>query len=264
MGNRYRVRRGVIAGACALAIGVSACSSDDKKSSEKSSATTTTTHPRVSAEFQEYCAAAWKLSDNDGFPSEKQLQPLLDSAPAEISAPIGVAAPALIAAGSDPVAQFNAFAADDVEAAVAQINAWETANCKIPHDDPEPGEGATREIDPAAVQGDVAMSEYKFTFDEPVAAGPTSFVATNKGAQAHFMLVVKLADGVTLEQSLKSDDDSKTVGRWSSGFAAAGGADQEVLTLDLKPGNYGMLCFVSDPDGTPHAMKGMAKEFTVT
>ncbi len=264
MGNRYRIRRGFIAGVCALAIGVSACSSDEKKSSEKSRTTTsTTTHPKVSPEFQAYCDAAWKLAGQDGFPTAKQLQVLKDSAPADISAPIDVAAPKLIAAGSDTVAQYNAFAADDVEAAIAQINAWETQNCKIPHDE-GPGAGATREVDPAAAQVDVAMSEYQFTFDEPVAAGPTSFVATNNGAQAHFMVVVKLAEGVTLAEALKSEDDSKTVGQWSSGFAAAGGTDHEVLTLDLKPGTYGMMCFVSDPDGTPHAMKGMANEFTVT
>lgn len=265
MEARYRFRRGLIAVACALAIGLSACSSDDEKSSGKASTTTSTeTSPKVSAEFQEYCDAARDQSKQDSFPSAKQIQTLVDSAPADISAPINVVGPQLIAAGSDPVAQFNAFSADDVEAAIAEINAWETENCKIPHEPDGPGEGASREIDPAATRVDVAMSEYAFAFDEPVAAGPTSFVATNIGEQAHFMLVAKLADGVTLDEALKSDDQSKMVGQWSSGFAAAGGADEEVLTVDLKPGTYGMLCFVSDPDGTPHAMKGMAKEFTVT
>lgn len=265
MQDRYRIPRGVIAGACVLAIGLSACSSDEKKTSEPTKPTTsTTTHPKVDPAFQTYCDAAWKLADSDAFPTKKQLQPLIDAAPDEISAPINVAGPALIAAGTDPVAQFNAFAADDVETAVAQINGWETANCKIPHDNEDPGDGATRELDPAAARVDVAMTEYEFAFDEPVATGPTSFVATNNGAQAHFMVVVKLAEGVTLDQALKSEDDSNTVGQWSSGFAAAGGDDQEVLTLDLKPGTYGMMCFVSDPDGTPHAMKGMAKEFTVS
>jgi hypothetical protein len=265
MNDRYRVRRGLIAGACALAIGLSACGSDDTKSSEKPTSTTSTA--KVSAEFQEYCDAAAKQAKQDGFPTAEQLQTLIDNAPSAIAEPANVAGTALLAvAESDPVAQFNAFAADDVEAAIAEINAWETENCKIPHDDGDQGagEGATREIDPAATRVDVAMSEYAFTFDEPVTAGPTSFVTTSTGAQAHFMQVVKLADGVTLDEALQSDDDSKITGSWSTALAAAGGADEEVLTLDLKPGTYGMVCFIPDPDGTPHAMQGMAKQFAVS
>ena len=37
------------------------------------------------------------------------------------------------------------------------------------------------------------------------------------------------------------------------------------IELDLKPGSYGLLCFVPDAkDGKPHAAHGMMRVFTVT
>ncbi|HZB42700.1 MAG TPA: hypothetical protein VE487_17135 [Ilumatobacter sp.] len=78
------------------------------------------------------------------------------------------------------------------------------------------------------------------------------------------MFIVKLTEGVTLEQAMEAEDDSKLAGMWESGLAAGGGADEEAITFDVEPGNYGVLCFVPAPDGTPHAFMGMQKEFTVS
>src|SRR5262249_16188355 len=35
------------------------------------------------------------------------------------------------------------------------------------------------------------------------------------------------------------------------------------VTLDLKPGNYVLACFVAGADGVPHLAKGMLKPFSV-
>jgi hypothetical protein len=69
---------------------------------------------------------------------------------------------------------------------------------------------------------------------------------------------------VTLAQALESEDDSMIEGFWETGVAAPDGEDEEVISFDLEPGNYGALCFISGPDGTPHAFMGMQKEFTVS
>ena len=265
MSRRTVVVRSVFA-FVALPLAVAACGSSGGSSAAKDQkqGSTSTTAPKVAAANQEYCDIARKVANVDGFPSVSQIRALVAAAPDEISGQVGLAGPKLITAGSDPVAQMNAFAADDVETALGEVNAWETENCKIEHEPNEAGPGATREIDPTATRRDVKLMEYEFDFDEPVTAGRTSFVATNAGAQAHFMLLVRLADGVTLEEAMKSDGEKGIEGQWSSGIAAAGGSDEEALTVDLQPGTYGMLCFISDPDGTPHAMKGMAKQFTVS
>jgi hypothetical protein len=89
-------------------------------------------------------------------------------------------------------------------------------------------------------------------------------VLTNQGNEAHFLLVVKLAEGVALADAVQSEDDSMIEGVWETGIAAPGGEDDEVITFDLAPGNYGALCFLPGPDGTPHAFMGMQKEFTVS
>lgn len=45
--------------------------------------------------------------------------------------------------------------------------------------------------------------------------------------------------------------------------AAATSGEETVLNADLSAGRYAMLCFISAPDGEPHALKGMHTEFTV-
>jgi len=40
--------------------------------------------------------------------------------------------------------------------------------------------------------------------------------------------------------------------------------EQNIITVDLSPGEYGLVCFVPDAkDGKPHAMHGMMTQFTV-
>ena len=40
------------------------------------------------------------------------------------------------------------------------------------------------------------------------------------------------------------------------GLVAGRGVDDEVVTLDLEPGTYGIACWVAGADGTPHAPIG--------
>lgn len=258
----------MVAAIAALALAMTGCGSDKKKSTTKpkaSSTTSTTTRPEFAPALAELCNLAWDMAEQESFPTAQQLERYQELAPAEIAPAVSAAAQPLIAvADQGVVAQFNAFAVDEVEAAVVEINAWETENCEVEHDDDSPGEGATRELEPDATRVDVKMLEYEFDFAEPVAAGRTSFVGTNAGAQAHFMALLKLADGVSLEDVMASEDGTGIEGEWSSHAAASGGADEEVLTVTLEPGTYALACFVPDADGEPHVAKGMTKEFTVS
>jgi plastocyanin len=63
---------------------------------------------------------------------------------------------------------------------------------------------------------------------------------------------------------MESEDDAASENSWQSYIAAPGGDDEEVLTFDLTPGTYGLVCFISGADGTPHAFMGMTEEITVT
>ena len=210
-----------------------------------------------------YCALVVEMFEQESPPTAEQLARYQELAPAEIADAIDVAAPPLIEAGEDIVAFFNAYAVDDVEAAIAQIDAFENETCDVAHEDTTPPPGASRDIEDDATRVDVVASDYAFEL-LAVEAGRTSFVLTNEGHEAHFLLIVKLAEGVTLQQAMESEDDSMIEGLWETGLAAADGTDEEAITFDVEPGNYGALCFIPAPDGTPHAFMGMQSEFTVS
>ena len=67
---------------------------------------------------------------------------------------------------------------------------------------------------------------------------------TNDGAETHELLIVKLAQGVTLDEAMQAEGGGGTVEEsWTTNLAAPGG-DDEVITLDVEPGNYGLVCFI--------------------
>lgn len=257
---------------------MAACGSDEDDAAEPSTQAASTDAPATEApvatdasaqDDPAVCALATEMAGQESFPTDDQLTQYQELAPPEIADAVDIAAPAFIAAGGDMVKFFIAFADDDVEQSLAEINAWETDNCGIDHSD-EPGAplagGATREQEDGATVVDVVATDFAFTLgSDAIAPGRTSLVLTNDGEEAHFIQLFKLAEGATMEQVMSSQDggDGLIDGSWDSGVAAPGGADEEALTLDLEPGNYGIACFVSGADGTPHAFMGMTSEFTV-
>ncbi len=241
----------------ALSMALVACGSDDDEAK---------TGDDAAASNEALCTLAQEMDEQDDFPSPAQLQRYSELAPDEISDAVSVAAPPLIDAGGDMAAFFEVVADDDIQASINEINAWETANCEIEHDITPPEQG---EIDPDATRVDVVATEYTFAFDTELTAGRTSFVMTNPGAEVHFMEISQLAEGHTMEEALAYEGDPEEGGlvtgvRFGSDLAAPGGEDEEVITADLEPGNWAMLCFIPGPDGTPHAFSGMAIPFTVS
>ena len=114
----------------------------------------------------ELCALATEMASQESPPTADQLTQYQALAPDETSDAVATAAPPLIAAGEDVVAFYNAYAEDDVEAAVNEINLWENENCGLEHDDTtEVPEGASREVEDGAAQIDVVATD--FAFDAP-------------------------------------------------------------------------------------------------
>jgi hypothetical protein len=200
-----------------------------------------------------YCTLVLEMFNQESPPTAEQLTQYQELAPSDIQDAVAVATPKMIAAGEDLVEQ-----------AIDEINAFENETCGTEHEGTTPPEGAAREVEADAAQVDVVASDYAFEMPDTLEAGRTSFVLTNEGNEAHFLLIAKLAEGATLEEAMQNEDDSMVEGFWETGIAAGGGEDDEVITFDLEPGNYGALCFVPGADGTPHAFMGMQKEFTVS
>ena len=212
----------------------------------------------------ELCALVTELFELEGFPSVDQLQRYQQLAPEPIADAVNEVTEPLITSGGDLVESFKVLADDDIEAAIAEIDAFEEETCGIPHSEEAAlPEGSTREIEQGAVRVDVSATDYAFHIGD-VASGRTSFVLTNDGDETHEMVVVKLAAGVTLDEAIQADGEEGTVdSEWGTNFAAPGG-DEEAVTFDVEPGNYALVCFMPDADGTPHMVLGMRHEFTVS
>jgi hypothetical protein len=111
----------------------------------------------------------------------------------------------------------------------------------------------------------VNMTEYAFEPNAPsVEAQPVViFHGVNAGAEPHEMIVVQLPEGVTVEQLLADESLFDQVQFYGFGFAEPG-QQTDVALVGLDPGVYTLLCFVTAPDGEPHAAKGMFVEIEVT
>jgi hypothetical protein len=118
----------------------------------------------------------------------------------------------------------------------------------------------------------VTVTAYEYAFDMPtsIPAGLTTFRLIDKGKEPHHLFVVKL------EQGKKASDFFAAFKAMKPGTAppswmqfvggpnspAAGGETN--ATLVLEPGTYAAFCVIPTPQGAPHIMMGMIKEFTVT
>ena len=253
-------RNTLIAVGTALVVTLGGCG-DDATGSATTHAPTTTDGSAAASD--ELCALVQELFEQEGFPSTEQLQRYQQLAPDPITHAVDKVTEPLIAAGGDLVESFNVLADDDVEAAEAEMLAFEEEACGSTHsvNDPLPA-GTTREIEPDAVRVDVHATEYAFHIGD-VAPGRTSFVLVNDGAETHVLEIVKLADGVTFDDALTAEgDEAPFTGLWETGLAAPGG-DEEAVTFDLEPGNYALDCYIPAADGTPHLSLGMQHQFTV-
>jgi uncharacterized cupredoxin-like copper-binding protein/ketosteroid isomerase-like protein len=120
-----------------------------------------------------------------------------------------------------------------------------------------------------AAEANVGLVEFAFNLDRlSFPAGDVTFQASDDGQQMHEMGIVKLPEGVTLQQALEAEDPEGTLGVTDVAFfAPIDPGDQATWTVtDLEPGHYAYACFIpdqNDPEGTPHALKGMVGEFTV-
>lgn len=215
----------------------------------------------IDPEFADYCGIARILNEQESFPTPEQLEQIRAVAPEEIAAEIDTVVDAFVAAGDDPFAAFEDPAVDD---AFGPIEAFDAEHCGIEIDDEEDPEQdpSVTELDPAAARVDVTATDYAFALAPAPAAGRTSFVMTNEGAERHVMLLFRLAEGATMDQVLASEGDEGIEGDELESDSAAPG-EEAVLTTDLEPGEYGIVCYIPNREGTPHLALGMVTQFTV-
>lgn len=113
----------------------------------------------------------------------------------------------------------------------------------------------------------VKAGDYFFEAPATIPAGMTTFRLVTTGKEMHHATIFRLDGGHTVSQLL---DAMKGHGPLPSWAVAMGGPNAPTpgssfdATLDMKPGNYALVCFIPSPDGAPHVMKGMSRALTVT
>lgn len=114
----------------------------------------------------------------------------------------------------------------------------------------------------------VDANEFAFGFNPADITGrEVAFEVANVGKQPHQFILEKIPDALDIPAALQSEEDpAGAVHIGSTPPWDPGKTYNIVLTEDLEPGRYVMLCFMpdtSDPQETSHASKGMYKDFRV-
>jgi hypothetical protein len=116
------------------------------------------------------------------------------------------------------------------------------------------------------VNSTITLFDYAFQLSQPLAAGRQTIRVKNTAAQAHEVVLVKLqpgkkpADVLAWMEKMEGPPPGAPIG----GTTPMARGEENIITIDLAPGEYGLLCFVPDAkDGKPHFMHGMMTQLTI-
>jgi uncharacterized cupredoxin-like copper-binding protein len=114
----------------------------------------------------------------------------------------------------------------------------------------------------------VILKDYQFDFSQPLTAGKHTLKIVTAPGQPHeytfFQLMPgKKADDIPkyVEAGMKGPPPGVPIG----GVAAMSAGNTAYYEVDLKPGDYAIVCFLEDAkDGKPHFTHGMIQQIKVT
>jgi hypothetical protein len=151
--------------------------------------------------------------------------------------------------------------------------------CVIPSSDGKPHvmKGMAKEIvvTPATsntanadirVNATMTLVDYGFQLSQPLAAGRQTIRVKNTAEQAHEVVILKLQPGKTPSDVLAWMEkmEGPPPGAPIGGTTPMARGEENIITVDLTPGEYGLICFVPDAkDGKPHVAHGMSSQFTI-
>ncbi|HEV8600881.1 MAG TPA: hypothetical protein VGQ69_16080 [Gemmatimonadales bacterium] len=112
----------------------------------------------------------------------------------------------------------------------------------------------------------IKLTDYSFEISPALTAGRHTIRVEDAGSQPHELVWFKLEPGKTVEQMLHWSEkmEGPPPGTLLGGVSPISTGEANYITLDLTPGEYGLLCYVADAkDQKPHFMHGMMKQITV-
>lgn len=108
------------------------------------------------------------------------------------------------------------------------------------------------------------MEEYRFVVTEKVPAGRVVFKARNAGGLTHDLDLIAIPEDFPLSITEQVGGSVRQAFPTKAVLHGRGPGASGEFAVDLPPGRYALTCFVRDPDGQSHAIKGMAVEFRAT
>jgi len=112
----------------------------------------------------------------------------------------------------------------------------------------------------------ITATDYAFSAPDSIPAGLPTFRMVNPGREPH-QAVVAGAPGKTfaeLEAALLKEGPFPEWLTFPGGAGVVSSGDSSIVTANVPPGNYLILCFIPSLDGTPHILKGMHRRLVVT
>lgn len=114
----------------------------------------------------------------------------------------------------------------------------------------------------------VTLKDYQFDFSAPLTAGKHTLKVESAPGQPHEFTFFQLMPGKTaadLTKYVETGMQGPPPGMPLGGVAAVAAGLPSFYEVDLKPGDYAIVCFIEDAkDGKPHYTHGMIQQIKVT
>lgn len=120
----------------------------------------------------------------------------------------------------------------------------------------------------------ITATDYAFGSPDTIPAGLTTFRLLNNGKELHQAVLFGAPGKSFAELEAAAVPRGSDLEWWHTVVAlqptVPGGpgvvlpADSSIITVNLAPGNYLIVCFVPSPDGKSHVQKGMLRRLVVT
>lgn len=114
---------------------------------------------------------------------------------------------------------------------------------------------------PPDADATITAQEFSFSSNTSLRVGTQTVRMRNVGRQAHEIVFVQLAPGATTQDFLDAfvpGNPDNQAGRHIGGLTGLAPGQDGFFSVNLQPGRYGLICFLSDPvTRTPHFAYGM-------
>jgi hypothetical protein len=118
-----------------------------------------------------------------------------------------------------------------------------------------------------ATDDTLTLNDYTFTFSKPLTPGKHALKILNHSKQPHEAVMFQMSPGKTGEdiaQWVETGMKGPPPGAPVAGISAMSPGKENILNLDVKAGNYALLCFMPDAkDGKMHIAHGMIYNFKI-